>query len=243
MTQQINLIDASLQASQDKVTGKLVVSCLAGFGLLVFGHYVFEQVAWQRMVAQTAALEAANAANEASAGEVSDPQAAELAALEAKFADRQRLRETIAALMDPPHEPAKRLQDVISHLPHSVWLRNISFSGANGLTITGCAIEGEDLAFYSTRLGALPRFKQLPLYLVQLHRQIPKAEDAVENGSAAETQAAATADADMYADPDSGFRSAEGSCRVKRLGTAFYSFELAAVPAQAGTNGAAGGAK
>jgi len=91
------------------------------------------------------------------------------------------LLKTMAGLVDLPHDSAPRLRVLIAALPPQAWLKDVEFSGARGVRITGGALDALSVAEFSRRLGLEPAFKGLPVQVFEL--------DAREAETAANTPA------------------------------------------------------
>ena len=214
MTQQINLIDAGQQGGRDWADGLVVIGAAGAAGLVVLAHYAYEYRAWQAVLqAPVPADEAATAPADAA----SDPLSMQLQLAEAELAGGDRLQQAVAGLVDAPRDTAARLNNLVSSMPSTMWLKEVEFVGSRGLRISGAALRSEDLSTYSARLSGTPAFAGLPVHALLVDHRPAKADDGAG--------AAAAADGGPEASQDSVSKDESGVPAT----VAYYNFELSSL--------------
>lgn len=162
MTQQINLLDASLVPPRDWCNGKFVLGLGLALAVGTAGHLAYESRALTHFLAST--LSTAQDSEFAVPGAEDAP----MAELRARADANQNLLQAVGSFAELPRDNAARLRSLIAAMPDSLWLQEVEFSIEKGVRIAGSALDAKSLAGFSDRLGAQPAFRGLPLHLFAL---------------------------------------------------------------------------
>ncbi len=160
MSQQINLIDPSLQVKRDWLAARGIAAAAAALALAVGGHWAYEQTLFNRALSASGAAPSAPAADASAETPLREVQRA--------VARGERLMQALAGLTGLPKDNAQRLRALIGAMPAKLWLQEVEFSGDRGLRVVGGSTDAASLADFAQRLGALPAFQGTPLHLFKV---------------------------------------------------------------------------
>lgn len=173
--QQINLIEARLLPPPRMVSGARLAGLTIAGALAVLGHWSYERIALARALA---AVPGADAAAQAAAPDTTEGVAAEtsdeLAVRREQVAQREALRNLLAAEPLPEH-PAALLQAVVAALPPTLWLTELELARERSLRIAGGALDAAALDQFAARLGRVDSLRGMPVATVRLEPIAPGA--------------------------------------------------------------------
>ena len=178
MSQNINLIDASLLPRTERLNGRVMLSALALASSAVLAHYGVEQTRLKRALAASAVAAAPADAGPDAAGDIA------LAQLRLRLARGEALRDALGRAGDLPVNSARLLQDVARALPDSLWLTEIDVQGQRTIRIAGGAVDAASLAVFSTRLGEVAALRGMPIQVLRLEPQPDTEAAAAETAEA-----------------------------------------------------------
>ena len=159
--QHINLVDGRLLPPLRVLSGmRLATLALAG-AMLVFGHWGFERLALARAMAAANAAEAPDA--NASTADGTDG----LADLRERVAQREALRDLLAA-DHLPKQPELLLRAVIDALPPTLWLTEIDIARERAVRIGGGALDVGALDPFTERLAQVALLRGVPIHTLRL---------------------------------------------------------------------------
>ncbi|MDE2593093.1 MAG: hypothetical protein KGL57_02550 [Burkholderiales bacterium] len=167
MTQQINLIDATLRQGRDWANGVVVLSALVVGCLAVAAHGMYEEWQWKQASMQVAAADAAREASGAAMQQVS----AQVAQLQAQIAADDQMRRAAAAMVDPPQNCVARFEQLVGALAPNMWMQSVEFAGARGVHMLVNGLRQSDLAHYADGLSAAKAFAGLPIEILSIERK------------------------------------------------------------------------
>jgi hypothetical protein len=173
--QNINLVEARLLPPLRVVSGLRLATLVLAGALLVFGHWGFERLALARSMA------AANAADSTDSNTTNTDGNDGLADLRERVAQREALRDLLAA-DQLPQQPAVLLLAVIEALPATLWLTEIDIARERTLRISGGALAVSALDPFTERLAQVALLRGVPINTVRL-------EPADTQGEAQEARA------------------------------------------------------
>jgi hypothetical protein len=160
--QQINLIEARLLPPLRLLSGARLAAALLIGVASVLGHGLSERLALQRALAAAVTAESADTAQPAGVDD-----AASLAPLRARLAQRQALRDLLAA--EPmPQDPARVLQTVIDALPPALWLSEVEVAPERTLRIAGGVLEPAAFDEFAQRLSRAAALRGSPVRSLRL---------------------------------------------------------------------------
>jgi hypothetical protein len=172
--QNINLVDARLLPPLRLVSGLRLATLAFAGALLVFGHWGFERLALAR------AMAAANAVDSNDANATNTDGNDGLAELRERVAQREALRDLLAA-DQLPQQPAVLLRAVIEALPPTLWLTEVDIARERTLRISGGVLNVAVLDPFTERLAQVALLRGVPINTVRL-------EPADAQGAAQETR-------------------------------------------------------
>jgi len=161
--QQINLFDATLLPPRDWCTGRNILVCGALLASGMTAHGAYESIAMNRVLAAGSSAPADTGATDTQLPVAAEGIDATLLEAEHQLANDRSLLDAVAGLTDLPQDTAQRLQALIAAMPHSVWLREVEFTGTRGVRIAGGALDAAALAGFTQRLGQATALAGLPL--------------------------------------------------------------------------------
>ncbi len=186
MTQQINLVDATLLPPRPPLDGRAAAGIFGVALLVVAGHFGFESMRLQ------SALVASGTGTDAAVGAPADAASAPAAALAAQRQRLQRgeaLRDALTQGRSLPDNSARLLQQVMAALPDTLWLTEIDLSGGKTIRIAGGALDASALAGFSGRLAQIDALKGTPIQVLQLEPQaMVESASAEDEGDAPATR-------------------------------------------------------
>lgn len=159
--QHINLVEARLLPPLRLLSGLRLATLIAAGALLVFGHWGFERVALSRALAMDSTAEQADTNHRSVAAKDG------LADLRERVAQREALRDLLAA-DHLPQQPAALLRSVIDALPQTLWLTEVEVARERALRIAGGALDAAALNSFAAALAQVPSLRGMPVHTVRL---------------------------------------------------------------------------
>lgn len=165
MTQQVNLIDASLLPPRRLLTARSMLVAWAAGSLFVLSH-----LAWERNALRNA-LVVEPAASSAESNPQAVPATEGDAAMQRRIVQSEALRQMLRRSGQAMPDGAALLRQVIAALPESMWLTQIDIAGTQAIRIAGGTTDPKALTDFADRLARIPALRGVPIEAVRIEPQ------------------------------------------------------------------------
>ncbi|MDP1901094.1 MAG: PilN domain-containing protein [Rubrivivax sp.] len=163
MTQQINLIAATLLPTPQRLAPARLLAVTGAALALVLAHFGWERMALAQALAQApAAASTVDAAASSSPGAVPDP------ALPERLAQREALRDVLRQQVRVADGSALLLAEIFRVLPDGLWLTEVELGAERALRIAGGAVDAASFGQFTERLARVPQLQGLPITTLRL---------------------------------------------------------------------------